>query len=239
MKKENNDISFSDLHLNIKSLNQNFESPKHLLVELNFCFKIPKKKKKKNESWCSVDLHTNSRCQLSNYISIHQVRKNGKTGGGIRICIRKELIYNIRLDLSVNNEDTEALCLEIIINRKSKNIFINIIYRQPSGNKKNFKNYFGKFLEKAKSKIAYLLVDFSLNIPDYDANLKVKSYCNTAFSHNFIPIITKSTRVINPNATIIGHIMTNSFDSKIYNKILKVDISHHFFNLFHLQIKKC
>ena len=47
MKKENNDISFSDLHLNIKSLNQNFESPKHLLVELNFCFKIPKKKKKK------------------------------------------------------------------------------------------------------------------------------------------------------------------------------------------------
>ena len=238
MIKENNDISFSVFHLNIKSLNQNFDSLKHLLVELNFCFKIPKKKKKTNLG-CSVDLHTNNKCRLPNYVSIHQVRKNRKTGGGIRICIPKELIYNIRLDLSVNNEDTEALCLEIIINRKSKNIFINIIYRQPSGNKKNFKNYFGKFLEKAKSKIAYLLVDFSLNIPDYDANLKVKSYCNTAFSHNFIPIITKSTRVMNPNATIMDHIMTNSFDSKIYNKILKVDISHHFFNLFHLQIKKC
>ena len=50
MTKENNDISFSVFHLNIKSLNQNFDSLKHLLVELNFCFKIPKKKKK-NESW--------------------------------------------------------------------------------------------------------------------------------------------------------------------------------------------
>ena len=120
MKKENSNISFSVLHLNIKSLNQNFESPKHLLVELNFCFKIPKRK---NEPWCSVDPHTNSRCQLSNYISIHQVRQNGKTGGGIRTCIHKELIYNIRLDLSVNNEDTETLCLEIIINRKSKKKF--------------------------------------------------------------------------------------------------------------------
>ena len=47
MIKENNDISFSVFHLNIKSLNQNFDSLKHLLVELNFCFKIPKKKKKR------------------------------------------------------------------------------------------------------------------------------------------------------------------------------------------------
>ena len=45
----------------------------------------------------------------------------------------------------VNDAGTEALCLEII-NQKSKNIFINTIYRQPSGNKENFENYFGKFL---------------------------------------------------------------------------------------------
>ena len=45
----------------------------------------------------------------------------------------------------VNDAGTEALCLEII-NQKSKTIFINAIYRQPSGNKENFENYFGKFL---------------------------------------------------------------------------------------------
>ena len=55
-----------------------------------------------------------------------------------------------------------------------KNIFINTIYRQPSGNKENFENYFGKFLEKNKTKITYLRGDL-----DCDTNLKVKSYYNT------------------------------------------------------------
>ena len=40
MIEENNDISFSVLHLNIRSLNKNFESLKNLLVELNLYFKI-------------------------------------------------------------------------------------------------------------------------------------------------------------------------------------------------------
>ena len=137
------------------------------------------------------------------------------------------MIYNIRNDLSVNGEDTEAFCLEII-NQKSKNIFINTIYRQPSGNKENFENYFGKFLKKTKTKITYLLGDFSLNLLDYVTNCKVKSYCNTAFSHNSIPIINKTMHVTDHNATIIDHILTNSFDSKIDTRILKVGISDHF-----------
>ena len=95
MIKENIDISFSVLNLNIRSLNKNFESVKNLLVEINFCFKVICI----TESWCSDDTHTNNRYQLTNYVSIHQSRKNGKTGGGITIFIHKELIYNIRHDL--------------------------------------------------------------------------------------------------------------------------------------------
>ena len=143
MIKENIDISFSVLNLNIRSLNKNFESVKNLLVEINFCFKVICI----TESWCSDDPHTNNRYQLPNYLSIHQGRKNDETGGGITIFFHKQLLCNIRHDLSVNDEDTEALCLEIR-NQKSKNIFINTIYRQPSGNKENFENYFGKFLSK-------------------------------------------------------------------------------------------
>ena len=122
MIKENNDISLSVLHLNIRSLNKNFESMKNLLVEINFCFKVICITK----SWCSDDLHNNNRYQLPNYVSIHDVRKNGKTGGGITIFIHNELIYNIRHDLNVNDEGADPLCLEIA-NQKSKNIFINTI----------------------------------------------------------------------------------------------------------------
>ena len=106
------------------------ESLKNLLVELNFCFKMICITK----SWSSDVLHIHNRYQLPNYVSFHQVRKNDKTDSGIIVFIHKQLIYNIRHDLSIKNDDTEALCFETV-NQKLKNIFINIIYRQPSGNK--------------------------------------------------------------------------------------------------------
>ena len=84
------------------------------------------------------DLRTSNRYQLPNYVSISRVGKNGKTGGGgITTFIQKYLIYNIRHNFSVNNDDTETLYLEII-NQKSKNIFINTICGEPS----KFQNYF-------------------------------------------------------------------------------------------------
>ena len=72
---------------------------------------------------------------------------------------------------------------------------MNTIYRQSSGNRENFENYFGKFLQKLKTKITYVLGDFNLNFLDYDTNCKAKSYCSRGFSHNFIPIINKPTCV--------------------------------------------
>ena len=87
----------------------------------------------KTKSWCSDDPCTNNRHQQLNYVSIYQVRKNGKTDHDITIFIHKGLIYNIRHDLSVNN-DTEAYCLKI------KNSFKRTIYRQPSEIKKNLKS---------------------------------------------------------------------------------------------------
>ena len=74
MTKENNDISFSILHPNIRRLKKNFESLKNLLVEINFCFKVICI----TESSCYDDLHTDNRYQLPNYVSIHQVRKRAK-----------------------------------------------------------------------------------------------------------------------------------------------------------------
>ena len=72
--------------------------------------------------------------ELPQYKSIHQVRRAGK-GGGIAVFLHESLTFNIRHDLSVNNADIEALCLEII-NKKSKNILINT--HQPAGNSNEF-----------------------------------------------------------------------------------------------------
>ena len=70
--------------------------------------------------------------KLLQYKSIHQVRKTDK-GGGIAIFLHESLTFNIRHDLSVNNADIEALFVEIM-NKKSRKIFSNTQYRQPTGN---------------------------------------------------------------------------------------------------------
>ena len=50
--------------------------------------------------------------ELPHYKSIHQVRRAGK-GGVIAVFNDESLTFNIRHDLSVNNADIEALCVEI------------------------------------------------------------------------------------------------------------------------------
>ena len=88
--------------------------------------------------------------KLPQYKRIHQVRRTGK-GGGIAEFLHESLTFNVRHDLSVNNADIEALCVEII-NKKSKNILINTQYRrQPVGNFNEFETYLNKFLAKPKT----------------------------------------------------------------------------------------
>ena len=82
--------------------------------------------------------------ELPQYKNIHQVRRAGKSGG-ILAFLHESLTFNIRHDISVNNADIKALCVEII-NKKSKNILINAQYRQPAGNFNEFEAYLNTFL---------------------------------------------------------------------------------------------
>ena len=49
---------------------------------------------------------------------------NHKPGGDIYIFLRDPLIFKLRPDLSINNEEMEAFSIEII-NKNSKNILIS------------------------------------------------------------------------------------------------------------------
>ena len=57
--------------------------------------------------------------ELPQYKSIHQVRRTSK-GGGIAVFTHESLTFNIRHDLSVNNTDIQALCVEIISKKQKK-----------------------------------------------------------------------------------------------------------------------
>ena len=66
-----------------------------------------------------------------------------------QLLIHKDLIYNIRHNLSVNN-DTEALYLNMI-NQKSKNIFINTTFTDSHLNIKKILKFILVHLSKNKN----------------------------------------------------------------------------------------
>ena len=55
----------------------------------------------------------------------------------------------------------------------------------------------------------YIVSDTSLNLIDYETDIKGKNYLNLLFQKIYIPVINKQTRTSRKNATIIDHINTN------------------------------
>ena len=98
--------SFSVLHLNIRSLQKNFDSLFNLLMTLKFKFKVICI----TETWSSDNSINLNLFKLPQYKSIHQVRRTGK-GGGIAVFLHESLTFNVRHDLSVSSADIEALCV--------------------------------------------------------------------------------------------------------------------------------
>ena len=163
------------LHLNIRSLQKVFDKLIDFLATLDFEFKVICI----SETWCSEYVSCNSLHKVSNYNSINQTRDNGKTGGGVAIFIHNTLIYNIKQDLSINNDNIEALCKEIN-NKNDKNIFINTEYKQLAGICSEFEKYLKDFTNKAKNngKDLYIVGDVNLNLLAHSTNSKVKDDLN-------------------------------------------------------------
>ena len=72
--KKFNDKTFSVLHLNVRSLSQNFESLKQVQATIKFDYKAIFF----TEIWCTNNPRNQAFFNLENYISINQVRKHGR-----------------------------------------------------------------------------------------------------------------------------------------------------------------
>ena len=72
--KKISDKTFSVLHLNIGSLNQNVESLKELVITIKLKFKVIWF----TETWCTDDPRNETLFNLENYTSVNQVRKHGR-----------------------------------------------------------------------------------------------------------------------------------------------------------------
>ena len=162
--------SFSVLHLNIRSINKNFEGFSEFYSKLNHVFSVICF----SETWASEEnINKNSTFQLKNYNVIHQVR-NFRKGGGLCIFIHESLCYKLRKDLSINSEAIESLSIEIS-NKKASNLIFNAIYRPPTGDIKIFEQFCKDIFSKNQNmKHMMFAGDFNMNMLNYEYNRKVK-----------------------------------------------------------------
>ena len=224
--KEYSKDGISFLHINIRSINKNFENFKLFLSSLNFTFTVICF----SETWLDETINSNkSLYELPNYTSIHQVRTH-RRGGGVSLYIQNSVEFKIRKDLSINSDDVESISVELLF-ENSKNSVFNVLYRQPKGKIEPLKKFLNEiFLSIKKSnKQFHIAGDFNLNVLDYEKCNKVQEFLNLIYEHSMIPVINKPTRVTYKTATAIDHFLTNSYtDTKFKTAILKSDVSDHF-----------
>ena len=101
------DNDFSVLHVNIRSVQKNFENLKFLLSQLNYTFKVVCL----SETWCKEG---KSIPQLENFNLVFQNRQTTKKGGGFLIFIHNSLNFTKTSATAIDHIITNSIFLSSI-----------------------------------------------------------------------------------------------------------------------------
>jgi exonuclease III len=140
------------------------------------------------------------------------------TKGGVLLYIKENLLFKPRPDLTKSM--TEAKKLESnfveIINPKSKNDVVGVIYRHPTSNPVDFtESYLKPLLEDKLSKDilnknVYLAGDFNFDLTNI-SHQDTSDFFDTMTSNQMLPTITLPTKLNNKHDTLHDNIFTNQF----------------------------
>ena len=85
-----------------------------------------------------------------------------------------------------------------------------------------------------------IMGDMNIDLLKFEVHRRTDDYLNNLFSHGFLPVISKPTRVTNTSATLIDHIYTNDITSSFRSGIIINDVADHLgtFCIFHDKTKK-
>ena len=226
-----NPAKFTVLTLNIQSLPSKFSELTEFIDSFTSCPEIICIQ----ETWNVVD---NSFFPLQNYHPLETNLRSNARGGGVGIYIKEHLSYTVLKPYSVFVERIfESIITEVSTANNKKNV-VGSIYRPGSGVPgMTFTEQFRQFADILTNLLAelggsydqvFLYGDFNLNALDLANNKFVSEYIETVFTHGFLQIITKPTRVSGNSATLIDHILTNSTAQNHDSFIICSRLSDHF-----------
>ena len=222
-----NDTNFKykALHLNMRSLNKNFDKLKLLLIELQ-------------EIKCSPDFImicesflNQDNCGFYHITGYSLIEKHRSitTGGGVALYIKDGFSYRARDDLSTFHEGLfESIFVEIDVNNSAKKLILGEIYRVPNTNQRDFIDKYNSIITKIGKNDIIIGTDQNLDLIKSGTDSNIQDFLNLNYSNGIIPLVTKPTRITHTSATLIDNIYTNvSNFTSIKSGIISADISDH------------
>ena len=129
-----------------------------------------------SETW--LDAYLSVKIRIFNFQVIRSYIKQEKIVREeefVFLCVK--VLALTKWNLSINCDTIYSLSTEISTT-KSKNIFLNTIYRPPNGDMKQRKNHFKNAFSKNSKNLKKIIQegDLSINFLDFETNKKCKTF---------------------------------------------------------------
>ncbi len=120
-----------------------------------------------------------------------------------------------------------------IVNKTEKNFIVGVIYRpntEPHADMDIFSSNIEDIMDTIQNekKFGMIFGDANVDLLRFETHAKTNDYLDGIFSHGFLPIISKPTRVTTSSATLIDHMYTNLITSSYHSGIIINDVADHF-----------
>ena len=211
--------SLQIIHLNIRSVNKNFDEFQLLLASLKTCFHVIVL----SETWLDDPAHW---VPLPGYNAYHSVRSL-KKGGGVTILVDEKLKSMMLPQFSLVCNDAEICSVRLFTDSKTYNIIG--VYRPPDRSVACFIDLFFRTINDAEiSKNPTVIIgDFNIDMCVTNPPDSTNTYIDEFRALHFVPYITVPTRVTDSTASLIDHLWFNMlFPCRA--GVLSVQISDHY-----------
>ena len=219
-----NSNDFSLIHLNVRSIQHNFESLQNFLSDFQYKFDVIAL----TETWLNKKLNIED-YELDGYKTPHCQNRESRTGGGVLFYVRDTLSSKIVKNSSYS--DTNNNILTISVTKNNNNYISTVCYRSPSADNTTFLPNFKNVIDNIGKKDSIVCGDFNYNLFNVEHHPATEEYYNYMNANSYIPVITKPTRVTATSATLIDHIWSNNLEScdrsQLKTGIIVDDLSDH------------
>ena len=226
--KNANKEQFKSVHWNIQGLSSKFDELKFLLSQFSDCgIRLD------CIMLCETFINDNN-AYLFDIPGFNFIFKNRKllSKGGVAIYIRNDIQYKLREDLSTFYEgEFESVFIEIIGTKSP--IILGEIYRTPSSDVRlSLERYMSLLNKFTDCKIPVMIgTDQNFDYMKIFTNNNISVLLDSYFDANFIPTITKPTRIFSSadrsSATLIDNIYVKNTNLRITSGIICYDKSDH------------